>query len=52
MTPAKHMKALNRRADHLKTRVAANPKLSYDRAELAALKWAMDELKDRVTRGS
>ena len=38
-------KALERRADHLAKRIAAsNIDLSYDKQELAALRWALNNL--------
>ena len=38
-------KALERRADHLAKRIAASDiDLSYDKQELAALRWALDNL--------
>jgi hypothetical protein len=43
---SKYMKALKRRAKHLGDRIADNPSLSYDRSELAALRWAIGELNN------
>lgn len=41
-SPKKHIRCLERRLGHLETRVATSSKdLSYDKAEIAALKWAI-----------
>jgi hypothetical protein len=42
-----HVKALDRRADHLAKRIAAagNGKLSFDEAELAALRWVTGRIR-------
>lgn len=45
---------LRRRAEHLERRIAANPSrnLSYDQAELSALRWAVGELDPQpVSKG-
>lgn len=48
----KYMEALQRRSDHLARRVAeadaAGSVRSYDRAELAALNWAIQSLESRL----
>lgn len=44
VSTGKHLKALKRRATHLQERIKGNPKLSYDKSELAALRWAIGEL--------
>ena len=38
------LRTLDRRARHLQERVAADPSLSFDKAELAALRWAISRL--------
>jgi hypothetical protein len=46
-TPSEHLRRLQRRADHLAARLAcAAPgiNLSYDKAELSSLLWAIDQL--------
>jgi hypothetical protein len=35
---------LQRRADHLRARIAADPGRSYDKSELSALEWAIKRL--------
>jgi len=44
----KYIAALVRRADYLAGRISGSRTidLSYDKAELAALRWAVDQLKD------
>ena len=43
------LKTLTRRADHLAKRIAESPlDLTYDKAELAALRWAIQELEEKV----
>ena len=43
------LKTLLRRADHLEKRIAESPlDLSYDNAELAALRWAVEELERKI----
>jgi len=40
--PKKHLRALERRLSHLEGRVAsASRDLSYDKAEISALRWAI-----------
>jgi hypothetical protein len=41
-----HVKALDRRADHLAKRIAAagNGKLTFDESELAALRWVIGRI--------
>lgn len=43
---ARRLGMLRRRAEHLQRRIDANPtrNLSYDQAELSALRWAVGEL--------
>lgn len=43
---ARRIGMLRRRADHLQRRIVENPtrNLSYDQAELSALRWAVSEL--------
>jgi len=43
---AKYLERLQKRADHLRKRTADNPLLTYDRAELNALDWAIKILRD------
>jgi len=54
-TPAgkarRYLRALNRRADHLQGRVDADPSLSYDQSELAALRWAIRALLPSAGEG-
>ncbi len=42
-----HVKALDRRADHLAKRIAAagNGRLTFDESELAALRWMTDRIR-------
>lgn len=42
----RRLRMLRRRADHLEGRIAANPDkhLSFDKAELSALRWAVSVL--------
>ena len=43
------LKVLERRADHLAKRIAESPlDLTYDKAELIALRWAIDELEGKI----
>lgn len=43
------IKVLERRADHLAKRIAESPlDLTYDKAELSALRWAIRELEEKV----
>lgn len=43
----RHVDFLRRRADFISRRIRSSPKeLSYDRAELGALKWAIRRLDD------
>jgi len=44
MNKSKHIKSLRRRAEFLRRRTEGNPDLSFDRAELSALYWALEEL--------
>lgn len=46
-SPAKHIRILRRRADWLRERVATTTKNSFDKAEIAALEWAVNQL-DRI----
>jgi hypothetical protein len=48
----KHLKMLKRRADHLAGRIEDNPNLSYDQAELSALRWAVRELEKKHERSN
>ena len=43
------IEVLEKRRDHLAERIASNPykNLSYDKAELGALNWVLNELKER-----
>lgn len=49
--PARHIKALVRRADHLARRIAESrargKESTYDSVELSALTWAIGQLTDR-----
>ena len=50
--PKKHLKMLQRRADHLEKRINTNPvSLTYDKAELAALRWAIVRCSREETDG-
>ena len=43
------LKTLSRRADHLAKRIAESPlDLTYDKAELAALQWAIEQLEGEI----
>lgn len=42
----KYLARLQKRADHLAKRTADNPTLTFDRAELNALKWAIQTLRE------
>lgn len=46
----RRIQTLEKRRDHLAERIAQNPdrNLSYDRAELGALNWALQYIKERV----
>jgi len=48
--PRKHIAALKKRAAHLEKRIAASTdrRLTYDEAELAALRWALSKLERGV----
>lgn len=52
-TVRKHLKALQRRAEFLKERIAAQPEknLSYDISELKALQWAITKLERTESHG-
>jgi hypothetical protein len=54
MSRSKHLKALRRRADYLADvrlpRQRSPESLSYDLAELAALRWALRELGEATDR--
>jgi len=44
-SPAKHLRALQRRVDWLRTRVkSVSYDATYDKAEIAALEWAITSL--------
>jgi hypothetical protein len=45
--PARRLALLRRRAEHLERRIAANPvrQAHHDKAEAAALRWAIAELE-------
>lgn len=42
----KYLERLQKRADHLAKRTADNPALTFDKAELNALKWAIQTLRE------
>lgn len=42
----KYLARLEKRADHLEKRTTDNPALTFDRAELNALKWAIRTLRE------
>lgn len=42
----KYIERLEKRANHLAKRTADNPTLTFDKAELNALKWAIQTLRE------
>ena len=47
-TQNKHIKTIKRRVDHLANRILKSTSdLSFDKAELTALQWALEKLEEK-----